>query len=376
MADVFEGILGQPQVREFLRSTIEHNRASHAYLFTGPAGSNKTAAAYAFAQAIVCPKKGCGACEECRRVKRRNHPDVHYYSPAGAHGYLVEQVREIVADASMAPIRAQHKVYILDRVDQLGVQAANAFLKTLEEPEGPITFILLGRTREGVLPTLVSRCQVVPFRHIPASEAAGILSQNTGVSAERARIAIEACDGSLTKAIAFASSSERMSFRSRIMEVLRLLPQSDERDVLEYAQDLLERAKAPLDEVRTAQAEELADSQDFLAASALKQLEARNKRALSAATVQSLGQMTSIVRSWLRDVLMVVSGAPDRVVNVDELESIRLVAQTATPASLMEALRQTQKTDEAIRYNVSPETCIDVLLFTIRKAIYGSGCSR
>ena len=376
MADVFEGILGQPQVREFLRSTIEHNRASHAYLFTGPAGSNKTAAAYAFAQAIVCPKKGCGACEECRRVKRRNHPDVRYYSPAGAHGYLVEQVREIVADASMAPIRAQHKVYILDRVDQLGVQAANAFLKTLEEPEGPITFILLGRTREGVLPTLVSRCQVVPFRHIPASEAAGILSQNTGVSAERARIAIEACDGSLTKAIAFASSSERMSFRSRIMEVLRLLPQSDERDVLEYAQDLLERAKAPLDEVRTAQAEELADSQDFLAASALKQLEARNKRALSAATVQSLGQMTSIVRSWLRDVLMVVSGAPDRVLNVDELESIRLVAQTATPASLMEALRQTQKTDEAIRYNVSPETCIDVLLFTIRKAIYGSGCSR
>lgn len=376
MADVFEGILGQPQVREFLRSTIEHNRASHAYLFTGPAGSNKTAAAYAFAQAIVCPKKGCGACEECRRVKRRNHPDVRYYSPAGAHGYLVEQVREIVADASMAPIRAQHKVYILDRVDQLGVQAANAFLKTLEEPEGPITFILLGRTREGVLPTLVSRCQVVPFRHIPASEAAGILSQNTGVSAERARIAIEACDGSLTKAIAFASSSERMSFRSRIMEVLRLLPQSDERDVLEYAQDLLERAKAPLDEVRTAQAEELADSQDFLAASALKQLEARNKRALSAATVQSLGQMTSIVRSWLRDVLMVVSGAPDRVVNVDELESIGLVAQTATPASLMEALRQTQKADEAIRYNVSPETCIDVLLFTIRKAIYGSGCSR
>ncbi len=375
MADVFEGILGQPQVREFLRSTIEHDRVSHAYLFTGPAGSNKTAAAYAFAQAIICAKKGCGACDECRRVKRRNHPDVRYYAPAGAHGYLVEQVREIVTDASMAPIRAQHKVYILDRVDQLGVQAANAFLKTLEEPEGPITFILLGRTREGVLPTLVSRCQVVPFRHIPASEAAGILSQNTGVSAERARIAIEACDGSLTKAIAFASSSERMSFRSRIMEVLRLLPQSDERDVLEYAQDLLERAKAPLDEVRTAQAEELADSQDFLAASALKQLEARNKRALSAATVQSLGQMTSIIRSWLRDVLMVVSGAPERVVNVDEIDSIRLVAQNATPALLMEALRQTQKADEAIRYNVSPETCIDVLLFTIRKAIYGSGCS-
>lgn len=375
MADVFDGILGQPQVREFLRTTIVHGRASHAYLFTGPAGSNKTTAAYAFAQALLCEKGGCGSCDDCARVVRRSHPDVHYYAPEGAHGYLVDQVREIVSDASLAPVRARRKVYILDRVEQLGTQAANAFLKTLEEPEGPITFILLGRTREGVLPTLVSRCQVVPFRFIPATEAAGILSQNTGVSPERARIAIEACGGSLTQAIGFAQSSERMEFRARILEVLRLLPRADERDVLEYAQDLIERAKAPLDEVKTAQAEELADSSEFLAASALRQIEARHKRALSAATVRSLGQLTSIVRSWLRDVLMVASGAPDRVVNVDDLEVIDSVAANTTPAALVRALRQAEKTDEAIRYNVSPETCMDVLLFTIRKAIYGSGCS-
>lgn len=375
MADVFDGILGQPQVREFLRSSIAHGRASHAYLFTGPAGSNKTTAAYAFAQALLCEKGGCGSCDDCVRVKRRSHPDVHFYAPEGAHGYLVDQIREIVSDASLAPIRARHKVYILDRVDQLGTQAANAFLKTLEEPEGPVTFILLGRTREGVLPTLVSRCQVVPFRFIPATEAAGILSQNTGVSSEKACIAIEACGGSLTQAIGFARSTERLEFRARILEVLRLLPRADERDVLEYAQDLIERAKAPLDEVKTAQAEELADSSEFLAASALRQIEARHKRALSAATVRSLGQLTSIVRSWLRDVLMVVSGAPERVVNVDDIDTIRAVAAHATPASLVAALRQAEKTDEAIRYNVSPETCMDVLLFTIRKAIYGSGCS-
>lgn len=375
MPDVFEGILGQPQVREFLRQTIAHGRATHAYLFTGPAGSNKTTAAYAFAQALLCEKGGCGSCDTCIRIRRRTHPDVHYYAPAGAHGYLVDQIREIVSDATLAPIRACRKVYILDRVDQLGTQAANAFLKTLEEPEGDVTFILLGRTRDAVLPTLVSRCQVVPFRFIPASEAAGILSQNTGVTIERARIAIEACGGSLTQAIQFASSSERMSFRSRVLEVLHLLPQADERDVLEYAQDLIERARAPLDEVRTAQAEELADSSEFLASAALKQIEARHKRALSAATVQSLFQLTSIVRSWLRDVLAVSSSAPDRVVNLDDLEAIQHAASTATPASLVDALREAQRTDEAIRYNVSPETCIDVLLFTIRKAIYGSGCS-
>jgi DNA polymerase-3 subunit delta' len=376
MVDVFNGILGQPEVREFLHATTAQGRASHAYLFTGPAGSNKTAAAYAFAQALVCPNHGCGTCEECRRVKRRNHPDVHYYAPAGAHGYLVEQVREIVADTNLAPIRSAVKVYIVDRVDQLGVQAANAFLKTLEEPADDVTFILLGRTREGVLPTIVSRCQVVPFRHIPASEAAGILSQNTGVSPERARIAIQACNGSLTRAMEFARSSERMEFRSRIMETLRLLENADELDVIEYVQDLLERAKGPLDNIVTAQQEELADSADFLSKAAIKQIEARHKRALSAETNRSLAQLTAIVRSWLRDVLMVLSGMPELVLNTDELDAIQEAAGRTTYAGLMACIRQVDETDEAIAYNVSPETCLDTLLFTIRKAVYGSGSTR
>lgn len=123
-------------------------------------------------------------CDHCRRAARRNHPDIHFIEPEGAHGYLVDQIREVVADAHLAPIQATRKIYIIDRVDLLGTQAANAFLKTLEEPPENVVFILLGRTKDAVLPTIVSRCQVVPFRHIPTTEASGIISQNTGVSAE------------------------------------------------------------------------------------------------------------------------------------------------------------------------------------------------
>ena len=227
MGDVFESIFGQSKVREFFRAIISSGRVTHAYLFTGPAGSNKTAAAYAFAQAIICEKKGCRMCDDCRRVERKKHPDVRYYAPEGVHGYLVDQVRDIVADSMLAPIRAERKVYILDRVDLLGVQAANAFLKTLEEPPQGVVFILLGRTREAVLPTIVSRCQVVPFRHIPATQAAGIVSQNTGVSPEYARIAIEACDGSITNAFSFARSAERKEFRRRVIEILESLEHAD-----------------------------------------------------------------------------------------------------------------------------------------------------
>lgn len=373
MSDVFDAIFGQPRAREFFRASIASGRVSHAYLFTGPAGSNKTTAAYAFAQAILCKDHGCRTCDDCRRIERRKHPDVHFYAPEGAQGYLVEQIREIVSSVSLAPIRARGKVYILDRVDLLGVSAANAFLKTLEEPVEGVTFILLGRTREAVLPTIVSRCQVVPFRHIPAREAAGILSQKTGVTPQQARIAIEACNGSITRAMSFAKSAERSEFRARIMEVLANLALSDERDVLEYAAELIERAKAPLDNVRTQQSEELAESADFLTKTALKQIELRHKRALSMATRESLNQTTSIIRSWLRDVLMISSGTPELIVNVDQREVLERAAQNVTPAGIMSALREAYKTDETLSYNVSPETCLDVLLFSIREVLNGSG---
>ena len=113
MADAFENILGQPKVREFLRASVVSERVTQAYLFVGPAGSNKTQAAYALAQALMCPKGprgprggSCGACDRCGRILRRKHPDVRYFAPAGANGYLVEQVREIVADTALSPIQA------------------------------------------------------------------------------------------------------------------------------------------------------------------------------------------------------------------------------------------------------------------------------
>lgn len=374
MADIFDSVYGQPKVRAFLRATIGENRVSHAYLFTGQAGSNKTIAAYAFAQAIVCPKHGCGECDECKRAKRRRHPDVHYVQPGGANGYLVDQIREIVADSALAPIRAQRKVYIIDRADRLGVHAANAFLKTLEEPADDVVMILLGRTRDSVLPTIVSRCQVVPFRQIPAKEAVGIVVQNTGVPAEKAAAAIQACGGSISRATEFVRSSERMAFRKRLLEIMGLLQTADDLDIIEYARELTKAADAPLDEARKAQERELEDNADFLASSALRRLEQRNKNALNMKARRYLHQITAIIRSWLRDVLMVSSGASELVINVDAASSIRQAAACTDAARVCRALREVDRTDEAFTYNVSPETCLDVLLFDLRGALYGS-CS-
>lgn len=376
MADVFEGVWGQPRVREFLRASVKAGRVTQAYLFTGPAGSNKTRAAYALAAALLCDKGGCGTCEVCQRVLKGKHPDVRYFAPEGANAYLVEQIRDVVADTSLAPIQANRKIYILDRADQLGAAPANAFLKTLEEPPDDVVIILLARTRDSVLPTILSRCQVVPFRHIPANEAAGILAQNTGASIATAKIAIEACGGSVSRGVEFLKSNERLEFRRRALEAASHLDQCDDWDIICRAKELVGLVNAPLDTVRAAQEAELARNADFLAKSAIRQIEAKNKRALSAKSAESLRQLLAIFASFLRDVLAVCAETPALVINVDVKDQIEEVAASTDEARAGRALACISRASQAISYNVSPETCIDALLFEVREALYGSDSAR
>lgn len=378
MPDAFEGILGQPQVRDFLRASVKSEHVTHAYLFTGPAGSNKTAAAFALAKALICPKGSqgprggaCGSCDNCAKVGKRTHPDVHFYEPEGATGYLIDQVREIVADVSYAPIQADKKIYIIDRVDLMGVSPANAFLKTLEEPPDNVVLILLGRTRESVLPTIASRCQVVPFRHIPPSEAAGIISQNTGASIQQSKQALEASGGSMTRAIGFlrAAGNERVGFRANVMRMLAKVPGADDWALINMARDLVTQSKAPLDSVRVQLEEELAENADFLEKSAIRQIEAKNKRRISMKSLEYLRQTIDIVKACLRDIMVVCAGAPELMINTDFEADIKACAAHADEARISHALAEIERAEEALKYNVSPETCLDTVLFAVREGI-------
>lgn len=377
MSDAFDGIVGQPKVRDFLRATVASDRTIHAYLFTGPAGSNKTQAAFAFAQAILCPKgpqgpRGglCGSCDICRKVARRTHPDVVYCAPEGAAGYLVGQVRDLISSVSMAPIQASRKVYIVDRADLLGVQAANAFLKTLEEPPDDVVIVLLARTAESVLPTIVSRCQVVPFRTIPQSEACALVVQNSGASLPEARRALAACDGSIERAVALLGSTDQRSMRKRVLSVLGCLQQADDWDVVGYGRELLGLVKLPDDAAQAKLQEQLDENRDFLSKSAIRQLEERNKRQITAKTTAQMRMLGSISRSWLRDIMVASAGRGDLVVNDDALASIQAVAARGDTARAAAALAAVDLFLQAIPYNVSPETNIDSLLFEIRRCLF------
>ncbi|MBQ3283772.1 MAG: DNA polymerase III subunit, partial [Atopobiaceae bacterium] len=276
-------IVGQPRVREFLEAAVLEGRLSHAYLFLGAPGSGKLDAAWALAQCIVCPNGGDGTCDECIRVSHRTHPDVHLLEPQSVTGYLVDQVHELIEDVQMAPMRARAKAYIVTRADLLRDKAANALLKTIEEPPPGVYFILLGRSVDAILPTIVSRCQQVPFRIVPAAVGVERLVKGHGATPANATLAL-AVAGTPERAAAFLASPKRQEVRRLMVRTISELPADDSWDVLRSADALYTavldaagmlddrgRRRKRDDVVKEEVKERTRDLEDYFSASAMRQ---------------------------------------------------------------------------------------------------------
>lgn len=362
------GLVGQDSVRRFLTGAVEQGRVGQAYLFVGPAGSGKADAAWALAQAILCDEGGCGHCDACERVARHTHPDVHALAPESAQGYLVGQVRALIEDLSMAPIRGSRKVYILDGAEALTPASANALLKSIEEPPAGVTFILLAVTREAVLPTIVSRCQVVPFRAIPPAESLAILSRELGAPEADARRAL-ACCASPAQAREFLGSPARQKVRASALAALDVLTRGDELDVLRAAKAVTESLKAVTDELKAAQKAVLDQSSEGLSPRAVKDLEERQKRELAARERSGIMEALGAVRSLLRDALGLAAGTPDAPACDDFAACAQTYATRLGVTLLARALSATDAACARVRANVSPQLAFEALLFDIKEML-------
>lgn len=357
----------QPRVREFLARAVASGRASHAYLFVGAPGSGKLDAAWALAQALLCENGGCGACDACVRVARHTHPDVHHLAPESATGYLIAQIRDLLDDVALAPIRAQRKVYIIERAEQLRANSANALLKTLEEPPAGVTFILLGTAQDTILPTIVSRCQCVPFRTISPVVAAHDVERATGLPLARCRMAV-AVAGSPARAEAFLKSADRQEARRVMLRALDALPRADEADILAAAKELLAAVRAPLAEVKSTQQAVLDQNADYLSRGALKQLEDRHKRELNARERSGIMEVLAAALSLLRDVLATQELTGTDVVNEDAADIVDRLSRVASLTGTLRALDAVTAAEHAVNRNITPQLTFEVMLFDIRKA--------
>jgi len=169
-SQTFDDVVGQDHVVRTLKNAITRGRIAHAYLFVGPRGTGKTSLARLFAKALNCtggPKADFDVNDPaCLAIAEGSHLDVIEIDGASNNG--VDQVRDLRDTVRYAPAQGKFKVYIIDEVHMLSVQAFNALLKTLEEPPAHVKFVFATTDPQKVLPTIVSRCQRFDLRPIPA----------------------------------------------------------------------------------------------------------------------------------------------------------------------------------------------------------------
>ncbi|MFW5892812.1 MAG: DNA polymerase III subunit delta' [Bacillota bacterium] len=157
---------------EFLEKSYKNGRLSHAYIFEGHAGTMKMQTALFFASMVLCKDDSshlpCGVCHNCRRIEHRTHPNVHFVEPSKKQ-ILKEDIQGLQHDFNRTALEDGPKVYIIDQADTMNAHAANALLKFLEEPHPDIFGILITDDLAHLLPTIVSRSQIVPFHPLPTS---------------------------------------------------------------------------------------------------------------------------------------------------------------------------------------------------------------
>src|SRR5215218_10804419 len=205
----FAGIVGNEAALRMLRRELESGEVAHAYLFYGPPGVGKRTVARRFGAALVAG--GNSNAED--RARRGLHPDLSVVQPEGAFT-TIGQVREVVRLAASRPFEGARRVFILE-ADTFNVQAANALLKTLEEPEGEVVFVLLAASREGVLPTIVSRAQAVRFNPVPTKAVAEFLEGRGGA---QPGLAAALGRGSVGLSLRYAQERELKELREAVFE--------------------------------------------------------------------------------------------------------------------------------------------------------------
>ena len=238
----FRDILGQDRVIGFLRQALKTGQMPHALLFLGSEGVGKSSTALALARALNCEDRqpdadACGRCRSCRMFGGGGHPDFWQIHPEGegAHPPIkVDQIRELSRKINFPPMAGAWRVVLVKPAEAMNLEAANAFLKTLEEPPEGNVFILTAMGERDLLPTIVSRCRRFNFNPIPHTLLARELERRQKLTAAQAALAAALHAGSLGQALA-ANLPELLARRDQVVEELELLNRGGIGEVLQWA---------------------------------------------------------------------------------------------------------------------------------------------
>ncbi len=340
-------VIGHEWAVRGLARSLASDRVAHAYLLTGPHGIGKTTLARALAQALECtgPHPPCGECRSCQKIARARHPDVLMIEgvpprydfdkdpppPPRSNDrerrtLRIRQIRDLERDISRAPFEGRWKIVVLRRFEEAEEPAANAFLKTLEEPPARARLLLTARDTSLVLPTIASRCQVLPLRPLPIETVERALSERWQVDPASARLLARLSGGRLGWAVR-ASADPKM----------------------------LEARRAYLDELAEALCEGRAE---------------RLMRADHIAKdTEKLPELLEYWLGWWRDLLLVQSGDGNRITNVDREDRLREQAALLSLDQVQKALKAVRETTHYLSQNANARLSVEILLLHLPRLV-------
>ncbi|RKM59997.1 DNA polymerase III subunit delta [Butyrivibrio sp. CB08] len=270
MAD-FSDIYDQEQMKEHMQYVLKTDKASHAYIISGEDGSGKEFIARIFAKALQCSDRqekdgeieACDLCPSCIKAMSDNHPDIITITHDKPNSIGVDDIRlRLRDDVVIKPYESKYKIYIIPEGEKMTIAAQNALLKTLEEPPSYIIIIILTNNLNAFLPTIISRCIVLPTKPVRDEVIKKYLMENCRVVDYKAELSAAFARGNIGKALELSSNERFENLKNETIDLITKLENLEVHDIMDRVHGLLENPEA--DEKSTKKGIDIAQYEDFM----------------------------------------------------------------------------------------------------------------
>jgi len=379
-APVFSSLVGQEaaiaQLERALTSNETGNEMTHAWLFTGPPGSGRSVIAHSFAAALVCKKKGCGDCGDCKTALTGTHQDVEIMKIDGLT-IKVDEIREVVSRASWTTSTSNWRVIVVEDSDRMTESAANALLKSLEEAGSSTVWLLSAPSPDDVLPTIRSRCRQVQLRIPTTGELKDFLISTLNSTLEEAEQAAKISQGHIGRARAFIKDKSLRDLRRNIFEIL--LNATTESKAISAASKIIalaeERVAAKLTEELEKEIQEAKNiyqgtSRGLITggSKALKELERDQKLKTTRAIKDEIDSYLLDYSSFIRDCLLM--NGP--WINADLSEHIKVFQSKNREEDLSQLLSLISNSRAKLATNASQSLVLETLFLSFVQSKSGN----